>query len=78
MGVVKNRPGLIAFKRLSEQDQKQLLFNIEAALYANATRVKSIPELEIEVSNLLNIALTVVKEVSSTKQFKTKVSYRMM
>lgn len=78
MRAVKNRPGLIAFKKLPEQEQKRLLFDIEAALCANAKRGKSIQDLELEVAILLNVATNVVKEVTATKQFKTKVAYKLM
>lgn len=78
MRAIKNRPGLIAFKKLPEQEQKRLLFDIEAALCANAKRGKSIQDLELEVAILLNVATNVVKEVTATKQFKTKVAYKLM
>ncbi len=78
MRAIKNRPGLIAFKKLPEQEQKRLLFDIEAALCANARRGKSIQDLEIEVAILLNVATNVVKEVTATKQFKNKVAYKLM
>lgn len=78
MSAVKDRLSIRAFKTLTQDQKERLLSQIEAALLSKARRGKRIEDLELEVGADLNISNPIVKEVSSSRKFKTKLQSRLM
>lgn len=76
--MVDRRLGLSVFKKMSQDEQTKLLTSIETALTYAIRRGVTVTDLEHEASEKLNVASSVIKIVSGSKRFKTKLGTRLL
>lgn len=70
--------GIIQFKRLSAAEQSKLLVSIESAMTYSIRRGVTVTDLEDEASEKLGLSTAVIKIVSGSRKFKTKLQSRML